>query len=152
MFNRTVENVMNDLIQLDVDTYHAYGDAIKAIKEKDIHQQLVAFQKDHKRHIKELTDLLRALGGEPIKHTRDFKGFVIEGMTMLQSLTGTKGALSAMLTNEKITNEKYADILEYTGFTQETRKLIHDNFSDEKRHFKYIKEKLDALVDNKALT
>jgi rubrerythrin len=86
MFDETIESVMNDLIQLDVDAYHAYGEAIKMIEEKDIHKQLVAFQKDHERHIKELSDLLKASGGEPIKPTRDFKGFIIEGMTALTKL------------------------------------------------------------------
>jgi hypothetical protein len=55
-----------------------------------------------------------------------------------------------MLTNEKITNKKYAEALEHTGFTQEVRKLINDNFHDEKRHLEYIKEKVDELVDSKA--
>ena len=145
MFEKTIESVMNDLIQLDIDAYHAYEDAIKAIKEKDIQQQLTDFRKDHGRHIKELSYLLKELGGKPIKHSRDFKGIVIEGMTILQSLTGTIGALKAMLTNENITNEKYADALEYKGFTQEVRKLIHDNYNDEKRHLDYIKKKLAEL-------
>ncbi|HXH55402.1 MAG TPA: DUF2383 domain-containing protein [Gammaproteobacteria bacterium] len=145
MFEKTIESIMNDLIQLDVDASHAYGQAIKEIKEKDIQQQLIDFQGDHERHIKELSNLLKALGGKPIEPTRDFKGFVIEGMTALQSLMGTKGALKAMLTNEKITNKKYADALDHNGFTQEARQLIQNNFNDEKRHLEYIKQKLDEL-------
>lgn len=145
MFEKTIESIMNDLIQLDVDASYAYSQAIKEIKEKDIQQQLIDFQEDHERHIKELSNLLKTLGGEPVKPTRDLKGFVIEGMTALQSLMGTKGALKAMLTNEKITNKKYADALDHNGFTQEARQLIQDNFNDEKRHLEYIKEKLNEL-------
>jgi uncharacterized protein (TIGR02284 family) len=145
MFEKTIESIMNDLIQLDVDASHAYAQAIKEIKEKDIQQQLIDFQGDHERHIKELSKLLKILGGEPIEPTRDFKGFVIEGMTALQSLMGTQGALKAMLTNEKITNKKYADALDHNGFTQEARQLIQNNFNDEKRHLEYIKQKLDEL-------
>jgi uncharacterized protein (TIGR02284 family) len=145
MFEKTIEGVMNDLIQLDVDASYAYSEAIKKIEEKDIQQKLIDFQQDHERHIKELSVLVKGLGGEPVKPTRDFKGFVIEGMTALQSLIGTKGALKAMLTNEKITNKKYADALEYTGFTQEARNLIQSNFNDEKRHLEYVKEKISEL-------
>jgi uncharacterized protein (TIGR02284 family) len=145
MLEKTIESMMNDLIQLDVDASYAYSEAIKKIKEKDIQQKLIDFLQDHERHIKELSSLLKELGGDPIKPTRDFKGFVIEGMTALQSLMGTKGALKAMLTNEKITNKKYADALEHKGFTQESRKLIQGNFNDEKRHLEYIKEKLSEF-------
>jgi rubrerythrin len=145
MFEKTIESIINDLIQLDVDACYSYSEAIKEVEEKDIQQQLINFQKDHERHIEELSTLLKDMGGEPIKPTRDFKGFIIEGMTALQSLTGTKGALKAMLTNEKITNKKYADALEYKGFNQEVRKLIQENFNDERRHLEYVKEKISEI-------
>lgn len=38
MFEKTIESLMNDLIQLDVDASYVYSEAIKEIKEKDIQQ------------------------------------------------------------------------------------------------------------------
>ena len=145
MFEKTIETVMNDLIQLDVDAFYAYSEVIKNITEIDIQQKMKEFQKDHERHIKDLSMELKELGGTPIKHNRDLKGFVIEGMTALRSLTGTKGALKAMVMNEGITNKKYKDALSYHGFTQEVRTLIQLNLNDEKRHLEYVKEKLKEL-------
>lgn len=147
MFKQTIESVMNDLIQLDVDASYAYDAAIKEIKEKDIQKALTDFKGDHERHIKELSALLKEAGGEPIKPTRDIKGFVIQGMTAVQSLMGTSGSLKAMLTNEVLTNKKYADALEYQGFTQPIRSLIQANFDDEKRHLEYIKGKIKELKE-----
>lgn len=142
MFDKTIENVMNELIQLDIDATYAYSEALKVIKEKDIHDKLQSFKQDHHRHIKDLAALLKDIGGEPIKYSQDIKGYVIEGITFLRSITGTEGALKAMMTNEKITNKKYAEALEYKGLTQEVRSLISTNFHDEKAHLAYIHQKV----------
>jgi len=142
MFDKTIESLMNDLIQLDIDAAHAYTEAINVIKEKDIHENLQNFKEDHNRHIKELSALLKDLGGEPIKHTQDFKGYVIQGMTFLRSITGTEGALKAMIMNEKITNKKYQEALEYQSLPHELRSLINANFHDEKDHLAYISKKV----------
>ncbi len=151
MFEKTIETVVNDLIQLDVDAFYTYSEAIKNITETDIKQKMEEFQKDHERHIKDLSMELKELGGIPIKHNRDLKGFVIEGMTALRSLTGTNGALKAMITNEETTNKKYEDALSYNGFPKELKSLMQSNFNDEKRHLEYVKEKLKELENEKDL-
>lgn len=145
MFEQTIESVVNDLIQLDIDASVAYEQAIAEIEEKDIKQQLTRFREDHERHISELSSLLESLGGKPIEKSQDIKGYIIEGMTKIQSMMGTKNALRAMITNEKITNKKYAAALEFSGFTREVRQLIRDNYQDEQRHLKYVEEKLEEL-------
>ena len=147
MFDKTVESLMNDLIQLDIDATHAYQQALDVIKEKDIHEQLKKFKGDHERHIKELSALLKELGGEPIKKTQDFKGYIIEGMTFLRSITGTEGALKAMVTNEKITNKKYQEALEYQGLPREARSLITTNYQDEKTHLAYVEKKVTEFQE-----
>ena len=146
MFDTTIESIMNDLIQLDIDASYAYTEALKAIQEKDIHEKMQGFKHDHERHITDLTALLKKLGGEPIKHTQDIKGYVIEGMTALRSITGTEGALKAMIMNEALTNKKYHDALEYTGFTEEVRALIRANYEDEKKHKAYIESKVSEIA------
>ena len=57
MSNETVESIINDLMQLDIDASYAYSQALDVIKEKDIYEQLKSFQEDHGRHIKELSAL-----------------------------------------------------------------------------------------------
>jgi len=145
MFEKKIEDIMNDLIQVDIDAYFAYSEAINHIEGKDIREQLISFQKDHERHIENLSSLLKEAGGEPIEYSKDVKGQVIQGITWLRSIMGTKGALKAMVTNEKITNSKYHEALEYTGFTREIREQISQNFNDEKRHLAYVEKKLAEL-------
>src|SRR5688572_22845981 len=107
MIDKEIEKLINNLIQIDIDASYAYEKAIDAIEEQDIRAHLEKFKSDHLRHIENLSTLLKELGGTPIKHETDLKGKIIEGMTWLQGIMGTKGALNAMVTNEKITNKKY---------------------------------------------
>jgi len=142
---KTIEDIMNDLIQVDIDAYFAYGKAIEHIEEEDICEQLTSFQSDHKRHIENLSFLLKEAGGNPIEYNKDLKGHIIQGITWLRSITGTEGALKAMMTNEKLTNTRYNEALEHKVFTNEIKQQISENLHDEKRHLEYIKNKLSEF-------
>lgn len=145
MLDKRIEKCINDLIQLDVDAYFAYGEAIIEISDDDVRFQLEEFQNDHSRHIDELSDFIKKSGGEPIKKTKDVKGHMIEIMTMLRSLSGTEGALKAMHTTEKLVVKTYEAAVEIKGFSNEAQQLIVNNLHDEKRHLSYIESKLKAL-------
>ncbi len=143
---QSVENFINDLIQVDIDASFAYKEAIKSIEEEDIREQLISFKNDHERHIENLSFLLKKAGGEPIQYSQDLKGYVIQSMTWLRSITGTEGALKAMASNEKITNDKYHSASLYSeGLSAELQKQILKNYEDEKRHMQYITQKIEEL-------
>jgi len=72
---------LNDLAQVDVDAYHAYAQAIEAIKNTEIKEKLMSFQHDHVKHIENLAETVKQLGRQPIEFSRDFKGFIITGYT-----------------------------------------------------------------------
>lgn len=132
-----VITVLNDLIQLDIDAVHAYGQAIESVEDVVIRGRLLEFQNDHERHIRELGQVVREQGGTPIEHKRDLKGFLIEGMTAIRSATGTRGALKAMKSNEMLTNRKYDKALE-EDLPPRVRDLVLRNRDDERRHLQYI--------------
>lgn len=135
---------LNDLAQVDIDAYHAYSQAIDAIKDNDIQDKLRQFQQDHEKHIDNLSMAVKKLGGEPISFSRDFKGFLITGYTAIRSMTGDIGALKAMDTNEKITNKSYDDMLN-EELPADIYSMIEKHDKDEKQHLAYIKKKLQDL-------
>ncbi|MCD6026492.1 MAG: hypothetical protein K0R08_1011 [Solimicrobium sp.] len=138
---------LRDMCQLDIDAVNAYETALKKIDDKEIHNAVEQFRQDHLRHVEELNNLIRKLGGTPTEFTKDLKGYLIEGMTALRSVTGTKGALKAMETNEFITNKNYAEaVRENTDFPEEGRALLQKNYADEKRHLAYIQATLKNLT------
>jgi uncharacterized protein (TIGR02284 family) len=141
-----VIEVLSDLVQLDVDATYAYEQALKQIDDKKIYADIEGFRDDHLRHIDELSALIKELGGTPPDKSRDLKGFVIEGFTALRSVTGTKGALSAMEGNEKLTNKNYQSAIDDNpDFSTRVMNLLKKNYGDEQRHLHYIQSTLKKL-------
>jgi len=138
-------NQLEKLIQLDVDATHAYDQAIKNVDDQVIKDKLILFQGDHRRHIDLLSAKVLELGGTPPELTSDFKGFIITGFTALRSLTGTKGALEAMETNEKLTNSKYQDAVNMAWPT-DIISVIQSNLADEQRHLSFVREAISTIT------
>jgi rubrerythrin len=141
-------NQLEKLIQLDVDATHAYDQAIKNVDEQVIKDKLLLFQGDHRRHIDLLSAKVLELGGTPPELASDFKGFFISGFTALRSLTGTKGALEAMETNEKLTTSKYQDAAQLVWPTDITS-VIQSNLADEQRHLAFVREAIATIAQKK---
>jgi len=135
---------LNALIQLDIDACFAYGQAIDGVEEDQIRNELRKFKSDHERHVNVLSVYVREMGGTPPDFTRDFKGFLIEGMTAIRKLTGTKGSLNAMEMNEGITNRMYEKHAGY-DYPENIREEVRNFLGDERKHIEYIRQMLHLL-------
>ena len=135
---------LEKLIQLDVDATHAYDQAIKNVREQVIKDKLIQFQADHRKHIDLLSAKMLELGGTPPELTSDFKGFLISGFTALRSLTGSKGALEAMETNERLTTSRYEEDSKLE-FPVAISAIVRSNYADEQRHLAFIREAIPTL-------
>lgn len=141
MTNEDMIANLNSLIQLDMDAVQAYEQALDHIDMMMIRIQISDFRDDHQAHIRNLSALVHALGGNPTEYSRDLKGFLIEGFTALRSVTGTEGALKAMQSNEKLTNAKYEAALSW-DLTGDAREQVREHYNDERRHLIYIQQTL----------
>ena len=137
--SQTIEK-LNELIHLDLDAVGAYDAAIHRIDVESIRAQLRVFQEDHRRHVAELSALVRNLGGMPPDRP-DAKGFILKGFTAVTSMMGNEAALRAMQGNEKLTNTSYANALR-ENWPPAIRELIERNHHDEQRHLAYIEDAL----------
>jgi uncharacterized protein (TIGR02284 family) len=138
MGNRKFIEDLKSLVQLDFDAVQAYDQATSHITEDHVRHTLVSFRSDHERHITELSQIITEFGEVPPKLSRDIKGFILEGLTSLQSLMGTKAALIAMKTNENIVNRRYRKALDSLSMPTAVRNAVLKNYEDEKRHLAYI--------------
>ncbi len=132
---------LNALVQLDIDAVEAYQQAIDAIDEHHIKQTLRNYQQDHLNHISNLSEVIRRMGEQPPEYKKDIKGFLIEGITSVMSAVGTRGALNAMQTNEKLTNKKYKEALDL-DLPMDVKPLLRKNYDDEQKHLEYIERAL----------
>jgi len=136
---------LNDLIQLDYDAVQAYERAIARIDNEGIRGELEAFKRDHERHIVTLGDSVRDLGGAPIDLRRDMKGLLLEGLTLVRSVTGVEGALKAMRTTEEITNDVYDEAFQIS-MPSTVREVVEQGRDDERRHLAYIQRVIAQIT------
>lgn len=141
--HRTAAERLGDLAQLDIDAARAYSQALEEITDSAIHETISNFKADHHRHIADLSQAIRGLGGTPPTINPDLKGFLLEQFTNIRSQSGTEGALKAMQTNEKLTNKKYGDARGW-DLAPDHHALIEKNYADEHRHLTYIETVLST--------
>lgn len=137
---------LNSLIKLDVDAVSAYNQALDQIDVPDVEAQMTRYRDDHERHITALSEIVEKLGEKPAERSKDFKGFLIEGFTMLRGAGGTQAALQAMETNEKLTNKKYGEAMNW-DVSAEVHDVITMNYQDEREHLTYIERQLGHEID-----
>lgn len=136
---------LNSLVQLDIDAVRAYQQAIDEIDISNVRDPLISFRQDHERHINDLSDAVRKLGGQPPEVKPDFKGFLLEGFTAIRSKTGTEGALRAMKINEKITNKAYRNAMAWV-LPPDVYDVVRRNRDDEQRHLHAIDRMIQQRV------
>lgn len=137
-------------MQLDIDAAHAYGQAIDKIDIPEVRDKLNKYKQDHEKHVDALSRIIRDMGDIPPEKGRDFKGFMIEGFTALMSLTGDKNAITAMENNEKLTNKKYSEAVNWKELTPEAKLVVEGNYKDEQEHLSYIQKIISEKVWEKS--
>ncbi|HYJ79798.1 MAG TPA: DUF2383 domain-containing protein [Longimicrobiaceae bacterium] len=136
---------LNDLLQLDHDAVAAYDVAIEKLEDRDHADQIAGFRRDHERHIRELGELVLALGGVPRNEphlTAPFK----QAMQSLGGLAGDKGLLLAWRTNELQVRTKYDACASRAMFwPPEVKRTIDRAALDEERHYSWVAGVLQRL-------
>jgi uncharacterized protein (TIGR02284 family) len=137
----TLEDLLEDLIQLDYDAADAYQAAIDRLENKQFRDALAEFKRDHLRHIAELSDILSGMGRTPPKEG-DMKGILTKGKVVIGGLLGDESILQAMRSNEADTNTAYERAVQFPGLPSNTREVLERGLEDERRHCQWI---LDTL-------
>ena len=136
--------MLKNLIQVDIDMVHSYNRALDEVSDQVIHSRLSAFRDKHQKHIADLSDEVRSLGGWAPEPTKDFKGYIIEAFTTLGTMAGMKGALKALQAAEELSNRYYAKAVPKT-VPPDLKEIVRKHFSDEKNHLEYIRNNLQVL-------
>lgn len=137
----TLEDLLEDLIQLDYDAADAYQAAIDRLEDSRSREALSEFKRDHLRHITELGDILSDMGGTPPREG-DMKSILAKGKVVMGGLMGDESILHAMRTNEADTNTAYERAVKFDGLPSGTHEVLQRGLEDERRHCQWI---LDTL-------
>ena len=139
----TLEELLEDLIRLDYDALDAYEAAIDRLAEESHRSALGEFAEDHRRHTRELGEILSAMGRTP-PQKGDAKRFLTQGKVALGGLVGDKAVLRAMRTNEDDTNTAYERAAGFRDVPAATREVLERARDDERRHRAWIVSTLES--------
>jgi rubrerythrin len=127
-------NAVIELIELEYDATEAYEAAISRIENTVYKGKLSEFLNDHRRHIEELSLLLKKHGYAVPQRGILEKSWLTKGKVVLANLIGDATILSAMLSNEKDTNTAYERMNERTDKWDDAKDILQRGLEDERRH------------------
>lgn len=131
-------NALKELIELDYDAVEAYEAAINRIENTEFKTNLQKFMDDHRRHIKELSDILKKHNCDAPTGPSSGKQWLAKGKIVLANLVGDKTILSAMLSNEEDTNTAYQRMSERTDQWEDAKDALLKGLKDERKHKEWL--------------
>lgn len=136
-------DAVQSLVELDYDAIQAYDAAIDLLENENYKHAMKGFKSDHERHVKELGEYLQH-HHEKVPDTADFKACLTEGKIVIAGLLNDNAILKAMQSNEEDTNTAYKRMYDRNDLTENLRIILKRGLDDERRHYAWIKETLDA--------
>ena len=134
---------LNDLLRLDFDAIAAYTVAIERVESVTYRETLEGFRRDHERHVRELSELVRGAGGTPVEGphvpTGAFK-LAVQGA----GAWSDRSLILAFKANEGQSVEKYrrhAERPHSPGVAEVLRRAARD----EEKHYEWAVSRLKRL-------
>ena len=135
---------LSDLLQLDHDALRSYAIAIDALDDAKLKTELRRFRRDHQRHVRDLTQLIKANGGAPVQLPHVSTGFVKLAVQFLGAAGGDRAVLLAFRSNEWEAAKKYAAAAR-RRYPVDVQRVIRRAAGDEQRHYAWAVERLEKM-------
>jgi len=133
-------SALKDLIELDYDAIEAYETAINRLESEAYKNQLKDFAEDHKRHVRELTNLLERHNEDAPTSASLGKQWLTKGKVVLANLIGDEAILAAMKSNEEDTNTAYERMNERDDKWEDSLDILRRGLEDERRHRAWLSQ------------
>lgn len=128
--------LLQDLSQREIDASFLLGQAIENVNNTAIKDSLIKAREEREKNIKNLSELIHQYGKEAPTHTKDFKGYFMQGYLAMRGLTSDKGLMSALHNNLQMLIGAYEDALK-KGLPTEVREKVSQIHEIAKAHLKY---------------
>lgn len=125
------------LVQYEIDSTFIIAQAMSCMSDKELRNKLSEIREECEDNIKVLSDILIAHGGEVPEHTRDFKGFFMQGYTGMRGLMSDEGVMKALATNTNLLTMAFQKALK-----EDLPKDVHDKIekilNNAQEHLKFF--------------
>lgn len=135
---------LNDLLRLDHDAIGAYTLAIESVESVTYRETLEGFRRDHERHVRELSELVRAEGGTPVEAPHVPTGAFKLGVQGLGAAGSDRSLILAFKANEGQAVEKYRRHAE-RPHAPKVAEVLRRAARDEEKHYEWAESRLKRL-------
>lgn len=140
MSAENVEDVaatLQSLAQYEIDGSFIISQAMASARNTNISEHLSEIREECEKNIEELAELICQYGREAPEHSRDFKGFFMQGYTGMRGLVSDKGAMRALQTNIGLVAKAYEKALE-SDLPSEVKEKLQALYKNVKDHLEYV--------------
>lgn len=135
---------LNDLLQLDFDAIAAYTVAIGGVESVTYRETLEGFRRDHERHVRELTELVKAQGGTPVEASHMPTGAFKLAVQGLGAAGSDRSLIMAFKANEGQAVDKYRRAAE-RPHPEKVAEVLRRAARDEEKHYEWAESRLKRL-------
>ncbi|MCE2991599.1 MAG: DUF2383 domain-containing protein [Alphaproteobacteria bacterium] len=137
MKTHDVTDILQKLIQYEIDATFILAQAISCLSNTKIRDKVSKIREECEHNIKVISSILMAHGASPPEHTRDFKGFFMQGYTGMRGLMSDQGAMKALGTNTRMLLNAFDEAMQANMPADVKQKIskVLDNFQE---HLKYF--------------
>ncbi|MCE3237442.1 MAG: hypothetical protein K0R24_423 [Gammaproteobacteria bacterium] len=133
-----IVDTIKPLVQYEIDSTFILAQAISCLSDKTLRDKLSEFREECENNIKTLSEILVDHGGEAPEHTRDFKGFFMQGYTGMRGLISDEGAMKALATNTRMLVDAFRDALKGENMPLDVREKVKKVLNNAEEHLKYF--------------
>ncbi len=129
--------ILQDLTHHEIDASFLLEQAVKNANNLAIKDSLIEARNDCEKNIKTLADLLHRYGKKAPAHTKDFKGYFMQGYLAMRGWTSDQGLMRALHSNLQMLIGAYEDALKRESPDDVKEKIaqIHEIAKD---HLRYV--------------
>jgi uncharacterized protein (TIGR02284 family) len=142
---REVVSLLNRLVQLEHGTVQACVAARERVVDADDRARLGAMIADHRRHVDDLSNVVRNLGGEPSSQS-DLRQVFVRGRVALGALVGDSAVLEAVWSGEAAMVSAYEQAASQPGVPVDVVKVLERHLAEERAHHARIAERVKRPV------
>lgn len=135
---------LNDLLRLDFDAIGAYTMAIGEFESVTYRETVEEFRRDHERHVRELTELVKAAGGAPAEGPHLSTGPFKLAIQALGKAGGDRATILAFKANEGESVAKYRAAAE-RPHAEAVAAVLRRAAADEEKHYAWAESRLKRL-------
>lgn len=144
MNNQDVIEHLKSLVHYEIDHSFLLAQAVHNLKDSETIQKVGSYRDAVEDNISQLSTAIEKLGGEVPEHSRDFKGFFMQGYAALRGIASDYGVLQALDSNEKLILDAYEKVSRL-DLPQEAKEVIQKSYDKDKSLFQTIQTQAEKL-------